>query len=291
MRPLAFLAILSLGAAAFAQTGPVAVTPSATPFKLGSLSLVSLRDAGNILPNDGKVFGIENGTEAVDKVLAAAGAPAGQISLSVSALLVRLPGRLILIDTGYGAPRGILLESLAKAGVKPGDVTDVLISHGHGDHVGGLLGADGTPAFPAAAIRLSTAEWANIQAAPANAKLVAAITPQVKPFEPGAVLAPGITAVDLTGHTPGHSGYRITSRGKSLLAIGDTAHSYIVSLAQPEWAVGYDRDPKAGAARRTATLTALADSGEMVFSPHFPYPGTGHVVRSGTGFAWRPTAG
>lgn len=291
MRPLAFLAILSLGAAAFAQTGPVTVTPSATPFKLGAVSLVSLRDAGNVLPNDGKVFGIENGTEAVDKVLAAAGAPTGQVSLSVSALLVRLPRRVILIDTGYGAPRGILLESLAKAGVKPGDVTDVLISHGHGDHVGGLLGADGKPAFPAAAIRLSAAEWANIQAAPANAKLVAAITPQVKPFEPGALLAPGITAVDLTGHTPGHSGYRITSRSKSLLAIGDTAHSYIVSLAHPEWAVGYDRDRKAGAARRTAMLTALADSGEMVFSPHFPYPGTGHVVRSGTGFAWRPTAG
>jgi glyoxylase-like metal-dependent hydrolase (beta-lactamase superfamily II) len=290
MRRLAFLAALTLSAAAFAQVGPVTVDPQATPVRVGALTLMSLRDAANISPNNGKVFGIDQGIEAVDKVLAAAGVPTGQLSLSVNTLLVRIPGRVILIDTGYGDPRGLTRASLAKAGVTPDQVTDVLISHGHGDHVGGLLLADGTPAYPKAIVRMAAAEWASIKEAPANAKMVAAITSQVKPFEPGTTIAPGLVSVDLNGHTPGHSGYRITSKGKSVLAIGDMAHSYIVSLAQPGWHVGFDRDKPLAASRRTAVLGALADSGELVFAPHFPYPGTGHIVRAGDGFTWKPAA-
>lgn len=291
MRPFTLLAAAAtcvLAVAAVAQIGPVAVTATATPFKLGALQLAALRDAAANAPNDAKVFGIDVGIEAVDKVLAAAGVPTGQISLSVSALLVRMPGHVVLIDTGYGAPRGILLASLAAAKVTPAEVTDVLISHGHGDHVGGLMTADGKPVFAKASVRMAAAEWASIQSQPANAKLVAAITAQVKPFEAGAAVLPGITSVDLNGHTPGHSGYRVESKGKRLLAIGDMAHSYIISLAKPDWAMGYDRDRKLGAERRRMVLGQLADSGDLVFSPHFPYPGTGHVVRAGDGFAWKP---
>jgi glyoxylase-like metal-dependent hydrolase (beta-lactamase superfamily II) len=291
MRPftlLAAAATCALAVAAVAQIGPVAVTATATPFKLGTLQLAALRDAAANAPNDAKVFGIDVGSEAVDKVLAAAGVPTGQISLSVSALLVRTPGHVVLIDTGYGAPRGILLASLAAAKVTPDQITDVLISHGHGDHVGGLMTADGKPVFAKASVRMAAAEWASLQAQPANAKLVAAITAQVKPFEAGAAVLPGITSVDLNGHTPGHSGYRVESKGKRLLAIGDMAHSYVISLAKPDWAMGYDRDRKLGAERRRTVLGQLADSGDLVFSPHFPYPGTGHVVRAGDGFAWKP---
>lgn len=291
MRPItlfAAAATCALAVATMAQVGPVTVTAAATPFTLGKLKLAALRDAANIAPNDAKVFGIDVGPEAVDTVLAAAGVPTGQISLSVSALLVRTPGHVVLIDTGYGAPRGILLASLAEAKVRPDQITDVLISHGHGDHVGGLVSTDGKPVFGNASVRMAAAEWASLQSQPANAKLVAAITAQVRPFEAGAALLPGITAVDLNGHTPGHSGYRVESNGRRLLAIGDMAHSYIVSLAKPDWAMGYDRDRKLGAERRRTVLGQLADSGDLVFSPHFPYPGTGHVVRIGDGFAWKP---
>ena len=271
MRPItlfAAAATCALAVATMAQVGPVTVTAAATPFTLGKLKLAALRDAANIAPNDAKVFGIDVGPEAVDTVLAAAGVPTGQISLSVSALLVRTPGHVVLIDTGYGAPRGILLASLAEAKVRPDQITDVLISYGHGDHVGGLVSTDGKPVFANASVRMAAAEWASLQSQPANAKLVAAITAQVRPFEAGAALLPGITAVDLNGHTPGHS--------------------YIVSLAKPDWAMGYDRDRKLGAERRRTVLGQLADSGDLVFSPHFPYPGTGHVVRIGDGFAWKP---
>jgi len=291
MRPtrlIAAAATCALAAAALAQIGPVTVTPMATPFTLGGLELAALRDAANVAPNDAKVFGIDAGVPAVDAVLAAAGVPTGQISLSVSALLVRTPGHVVLIDTGYGSPRGILLASLAAAGIKPEQVTDVLISHGHSDHVGGLVSADGTSVFAKAKVRMAAAEWESIQAQPANARLVTAIAAQVKPFAPGAVVLPGIASVDLNGHTLGHSGYRVTSTGKNLLAIGDMAHSYVISLAKPDWAMGYDRDRKLGAERRRTVLGQLADSGNLVFSPHFPYPGTGHVVRAGDGFAWKP---
>ena len=86
----------------------------------------------------------------------------------------------------------------------------------------------------------------------------AVIAGQVEAFEPGAVIVPGITAVGIEGHTPGHSGYEIVSGKARLLAIGDTAHSSIVSLAKPDWTVQYDNDQAQGKAARRATLAALA---------------------------------
>ncbi len=288
MRAFALFAAFAIAAPALAQLGPLPVVPETTDFRLGKLPMTALRDAAANAPNDAKVFGVDAGVAAVDKVLTAAGAPAGQISLSVNVLLVRTPGHVVLVDTGYGAPRGILLASLAKAGVAPADITDILISHGHGDHVGGLVDAAGAPVFAKAIVHMSAPEWTAIKAAPANAKLVAGIGSQVLAFAPGAKLLPGIASVDLHGHTPGHSGYEITSGRGKLLAIGDSAHSYIVSLARPGWVMGYDKDASVGAANRQALFTRLAASGETVFSPHFPYPGVGHVVRAGDGFAWQP---
>lgn len=280
-----------IAAPAAAQVGPVAVQPQAVDFKLGSLKLTALRDFARNAPNDAKIFGVDAGAAEVAKVLTAAGAPGDQIALSVNVLLVRLPDHLVLVDTGYGiagANKGLMLASLAKAGVTPAQITDILITHSHGDHVGGTAGTDGRPVFANARIHMAAAEWAFIEAQPTNAKLVAAIGSKVKTFQPGAALFPNITAVALEGHTPGHSGYLITSGRAKMLAIGDMAHSYIVSLAKPEWVMGFDRDQKVGAATRRATFTGLAASREQVFSPHFPYPGIGRITRAGDGFTWKP---
>ena len=127
-----------------------------------------------------------------------------------------------------------------------------------------------------------------LQAKPAMAALVTAIAAQVKTFEPGTELLPGITAVALPGHTPGHVGFEIVSRGERLLDIGDTAHSSLVSLAHPEWAIGFDTDKVLGAANRRATLASLAASHERIFAPHFPFPGVGRIVKLGEGYAWTP---
>ncbi len=279
---------LALLASSSALAAPVAVAPAATPFAVGALRLVALRDMINAVPNDGSVFGVGVGPAAVAQVLTKAGAPTDVLPLGVDALLVQAGKRVVLIDTGLG-PKvgGVLIASLALAGVQPAAITDILITHSHGDHVGGLLTAAGTLAFPNATIRLSQAEWDFLKSKPANAALVAAITPQVQAFAPGGVVVPGISSVALPGHTPGHVGYEISSGRERLLDIGDTAHSAIVSLAEPEWVIQYDTDAVAGRTGRETTLARLAASGERVFSPHVPFPGTGTIVKKGSGYAWR----
>lgn len=277
-----FAASLALAGPAAAQ--PAAPTPQATGFSVGDLQLTALRDTQFLRPNDGALFNPPGGTEAVGEALKAAGVSADTIALSVDALLVKTGDRVVLIDTGVG---GVLQASLAKAGVTPDQVTDILITHTHGDHVGGLV-KDGALAFPKATIRMAEAEWDWLKGKEAQAALVKVIADHVQPFAPGAELAPGIAAVDIAGHTPGHSGYRIASGGQTLLDIGDTAHSYVVSLAHPDWNIAFDTDKDAGRAARIATLKALAESGETIFSPHFPYPGVGKVEAKGEGFVWKP---
>ncbi|TPG43584.1 MBL fold metallo-hydrolase [Sphingomonas koreensis] len=282
---------LAIAAAAPALAAPKPVAPAATPIKLGAYRLYALRDMLNVLPNDTKVFGIGKTPQAVAAVLHAASAPTDQIALGVDALLVRMPGHIVLIDTGLG-PKvgGVLMQSLAKAGVTPAMVTDVLITHSHGDHVGGLVTADGRSAFPKATIRLSAAEWAYMKGNDAAADIVKAVAGQVKPFAPGRAVLPGITPVALPGHTPGHVGYQIMSAGQRLMDIGDSAHSSIVSLAEPAWPIGYDGDKPQGEATRERLLKQLAVSHERLFAPHFPYPGVGRVVVRGNGYAFTPDA-
>lgn len=270
------------------MASPAPAGAAAVSVRMGASTVVMLRDMLNVVPNDGSVFGKDVGVAKVAKTLADAHLPTDKVTLGVDALLVRNSGRTVLIDTGLG-PKvgGALMASLAKAGVAPDTIDDVLITHSHGDHVGGLVSATGTLAFPNAAIHMSATEWAWMKQK-GDPALVAAISSKVQAFQPGGAVLPNIVAVSIPGHTPGHVGYRIITGSHHLMDIGDLAHSTIVSLGHPEWIIGYDNDAIAGRTNREAWLARLAKSGERVFSPHFPYPGIGRIVTRGFGYAWQP---
>jgi glyoxylase-like metal-dependent hydrolase (beta-lactamase superfamily II) len=280
--------LLATAAACPAFAAPAPVAPAAHAYKLGALQLYALRDELNVVPNDGKVFGTDVGPAAVANALRQAGASDKTLTLGVDALLVELPGRYTLIDTGLG-PKfgGVLLKSLQIAGVRPDQVKDVLITHSHPDHIGGLITADGKLAFPNATIRMSDAEWQWLSGK--GGSVVATIRPCVKTFTPGGEVVPGITSIALPGHTPGHVGYEIASRGQRLLDIGDSAHSAVISLREPQWTIGYDTDAKAGVANREKLLARLAASKERIFAPHFPFPGVGTIGKAGKGYVWQPS--
>ncbi len=285
---LSTVAVVS--SAAFAANGPVAVEPAATPFTIGTYKAFVLRDAQFVTANDGMLYGADASTDEVGKVLKAAGAPTDSITLGVDVLLVEIGQRRVLLDTGLGPQaKGVLLQSLAKTGVSPDAITDILITHSHGDHIGGLLGPDGATAFAKATVRMASAEWTYLQGQKEMAALVKAVTTQVQTFEPGAQPVPGITAVPINGHTPGHMAYEIVSGHAKLLDIGDSAHSSILSLAKPTWTMQFDGDKAVAKASRIKLLHDLAMSHEQIFAPHFPYPGVGTVAGSGDHFTWRPT--
>jgi glyoxylase-like metal-dependent hydrolase (beta-lactamase superfamily II) len=287
---------------------PVAETPPepAKPedshaFKIGELSAWAVRDGALEFPNDQKVFGLGKTPEEVDAVLTAANLPTDKLQLGLQPLVVKTADKVLLFDTGaaanFGPGNGLLPTSLADAGIDPGSVTDIFISHVHGDHVGGLVNAEGALAFPNATIHLTKAEWKFLTTMkPDLAKmiglgtrdaLVAAMKPKVDAFAPGAELVPGVVkAVDIKGHTPGHSGYRITSGQDSLLYIGDSMHHSVISVQKPDWPMAFDSDQKAGAASRVALVDELAKSGERVFAVHFPFPGLGRIQKQGDTAAW-----
>src|SRR5262245_45915230 len=266
----------------------------AEPFSIGSLDAYALADGDLVLPNDGKTFGLGRPTSETGDVLAAAGLPRNEIRLDIQCLLVKADDRVLLFDAGAGdvswADAGRLLRSLGPASVSPGAVTDIFISHAHGDHVGGLITKAGALAFPSATIHISAPEWAALQAdTDEEAKqLVGAIKAKVSAFEPGAQLLPVVKAVATQGHTPGHSSYEIGTGADKVFYIGDVVHHSVISLQRPAWSIQYDGDRPAAEAMRQQTLAKLAADRTRVFAVHFPFPGVGRITADGKGFAWMP---
>lgn len=288
---------------------PAAVAPVPTidesikDFRIGALSAMALRDGVLEFPNDGKTVGIGHTPEDTAKLLSAAGLSTTELSFDVQPLLVNAEGKTLLFDTGagknMGEGTGKLTESMKQAGVEPLRVTDIFISHVHGDHVGGLIDASGAAVFPNATIHLSKPEWDFLKslgeegaakvAVTNYTALIAAMTPKVDAFAPGRDIIPGVVkAVDIKGHTPGHSGYLITSGDKSLLYIGDTAHHYVVSVQQPEWTIAFDGDAPKAQASRKELIEQSAASGQRIYAVHFPFPGLGKFEKRGEGYVWSP---
>jgi glyoxylase-like metal-dependent hydrolase (beta-lactamase superfamily II) len=304
LRVLAAISALAASLAAMAASAaPGTPVAQFQAFKIGSYSAVALKDGGIVAPVDGKSFIVGQPNEAVSAVLKAGGAPADHFEFSIQPLLVHAGAHVLLFDTGagkwFGDIAGELPESMTAAGEKPASVTDIFISHAHGDHIGGLLTATGALAFPNATIHISAPEWKWLSSLSDDqaknfgiqqvSALVSAIKPKVVPFEPGADLLPGVVkAVELKGHTVGHSGYLIGSGPDSVLVFGDAMHSFVVSVRKPSWQVAFDSDKQLGAATRVALVNSSVAGDQRLYSEHFPFPGIGKIVKSKSGASWQP---
>ncbi len=297
--------LLALTTACASSPPPTAAPPAAHgkqaapgrthAFRIGALEAFALHDGDIDVANDGKTLGLGHAPGEVGELLGGAALDPHHPTLSIQPLLVKAGARVLLFDAGVAAATswargGHLLQALANAGVEPGVVTDVFISHAHPDHVGGLLTADGALAFPNARVHLSAPEWASMQASDEVRDIAARIAAQAAPFESGAQLLPEVRAVATPGHTPGHSAYLVTSADQSLFYLGDLAHHFVVSVERPSWGIAFDQDAPSAEAMRIRTLATLAREGTRVYAVHFPFPGVGHVRERGDTFVWEAEA-
>jgi glyoxylase-like metal-dependent hydrolase (beta-lactamase superfamily II) len=274
-----------------AEPAAPAVAPSFTAFRIGELSAAAVSDGVIELPNDNQVFGVGKTPGDVSAVLVANGLPGDKLTLAVHPLVVTSGERVLLFDTGagtlFGPTTGKIQSSLAEAGLDPHKVTDIFISHSHGDHAGGLVNGEGVLAFPNASIHMARAEWEFMSGQEHYKAWVPVLTPKIDAFAPGAELIPGVvTAVEIKGHTPGHSGYRITSGDESLLYVGDSMHHYVISVQQPDWTLAFDGDSPVATASRVQLINDLAASGQRVYAVHFPFPGLGKMQKQGDKIVW-----
>lgn len=221
-------------------------------------------------------------------------------AIHINGYLVRGRGRTLLIDAGAGGFKqwgGKLLANLALAGVQPGDVDTVLLTHAHPDHVGGLLDAAGREVFARAELVVHAREVAfwqddgNLARASERARgnfqfareVFGAYRARMRTFT-GREVLPGIDAVPLPGHTAGHSGFRIESDGRSVLVWGDIVHFPQIQIARPDVSIAFDQDPTLAANTRSALLDIVSADGLLVAGMHLGEPGFARIARQGDGY-------
>jgi len=286
-----------------AQAKPVrnAQAPYFYRFRHGQMEVTVVSDGPLPLGDPSAAFlGVSK--QEIGEMLSRDFLPPNNIVLEQNAALINTGSKLVLFDSGMGAntmfgkTTGRLLKSLREAGIDPRNIDAVVISHGHIDHLGGLIGAKGNRLFPNAQIYISQADfdfWTDESKPAALKDFIAHARKNLLPYrdrivfiKDGQEFLPGITAMAATGHTVGHMIFMITSDGKSICNIADLAHHPILVMERPLMEFAYDTDAKQAAQSRVRVLDMLAAQKIPLLAYHFPWPGIGHVAKQGDGFRY-----
>ena len=263
---------------------------------LGDFEITALSDGSHPFPIDTVMTHIEAGLIKQDLDHADLAAP---VQGSINAFLINTGSKLILVDAGagvlYGACCDKLLGNLRAAGYQPEQVDEVLLTHLHKDHAGGIM-SQGKAVFPNAVLRLSQTEsdyWlgaANKAKAPEFLSTFfdaakAAVAPyqaaaRYQPYQQFGQLETGIEALPAPGHTPGHAMYRVQSGGQTLLIWGDIVHVAAIQLPHPQATLKYDSSEADARQTRARLLQSAANEHTLIGAAHIAFPGLGRIRKT-----------
>lgn len=260
-------------------------------FTMGELEVSTLLAGTRTVEAPQSIFGMNVSEEEFKTVSDTNFIPTDKAQFFFTPTVVRTGNDIVLFDTGLNAAG--ITAPLAAAGISPDQVTVVVLTHMHGDHIGGLTREDGTPTFANARYVAGQVEydaWAKMD----NDGFKAKVQPLAEKMEfigDGGSIVSGITGMDAAGHTPGHMMYMLESGGKQLALVADTANHYVWSLAYPEWEVKFDMDKAKAAATRKKVFDMLTADKVPFVGYHMPFPGMGYVETRGEGgYRYVPTS-
>jgi glyoxylase-like metal-dependent hydrolase (beta-lactamase superfamily II) len=273
-------------------------------FKIGDYEITAINDGTWYRSFDEKF--VRNASLAdVQKALSDAFLPTDKVPTPFTPLVVNTGSKLIALDTGTGgqmasmAPQaGTFATNLAAAGIDPKSVDVVVISHFHPDHINGIKTKDNALVFPNAEIHVPAPEWAfwmddaNMSKAPEAAqgsfrnarRIFSDIAKDVKRFEPGKDVAPGIMSIAAYGHTPGHTAFAVASGNQSMLYLADTTNNPHLFVRNPDWQGMFDADGALAAENRKRLLDRASADRMLVHGYHFPFPASGYIAKTAKGY-------
>lgn len=287
-------------------------------YKVGDIEVTVVTDGVNRFKFP-DTFVLNQKRDEVNKALEAAFLEKDMMAIPYSPIVVRNGGKTTVIDTGTGdanfanskGAAGQFTRNLAAAGIDPKDVSTVIISHYHGDHINGLLKADNSLTYPNAEILVPAAEhkyfmddaemnkqtsdrmvgvFKNLRRVFGNAE----VAKRVKTYDADKELVPGVTSVATYGHTPGHTSHVISSGGKSVFVQADVTNVPFLFVRNPGWHLMFDQIPDMAEATRRKVYDMLATDRLMVQGFHYPFPAVAFIEKTASGYRevpvpWSPT--
>lgn len=271
-------------------------------FHIGAMRVTVIDDARFTFPAPAFAANQPEGT--IGPFLNRFGLPTDFASLHMQVTLVENGKNKVLLDTGMGdvtfpgnqPDNGRLIATLAAIGITPDDITSVILSHGHPDHIGSCSN-NGNPVFKNAAHHLPPNElefWTqkpgteqnfpNFMLGVGNAQLLP-VSALIKPYKDGDEIVPGITAVAAPGHTLGHHAFLLHDGDDKLLHMMDAAVHYLVGPEEPDWALAVEMDQALAVATRRRLFKQASEEKLLVAGYHFPFPGIGRIIEQGA--SWR----